>query len=114
MKADAVTPVFDGPRDSPGAGFTGVIIVGMLWEALQWFVSLGEVIAVMVAILMAGLFIAMTAFWVLSRILGTLAGAPVEADPNEFETDSGLEAALVPNAPDDASLPPSCQPSFRG
>jgi hypothetical protein len=74
----------------------------MLWDLLQWFVSLVEVIAVMAAILVIGLMIAMAAFWVLSRSLGKLAGPPDESDPNEYGMDDSLPAS-VPTAPNDAS-----------
>ena len=77
----------------------------MLWEPLQWFISLVEVITVMAAILVVGLIIAMAAFWVLSQSLGKLAGAPAEPDPDEHETDGGLAATPSQTGPNDTSAP---------
>ena len=61
--------------------------------------------AVLASILVVGLIIAMAAFSVLSRRLGKLAGAPLEPDSDEYETDRSLAAALVPNSPNDFSAP---------
>jgi hypothetical protein len=81
----------------------------MLWELLDWFVDLIEVIAVVVTVLGVGLSIAIAAFWVLSRSLSKLAGAP-EPDPDEYEMYDNVAAGIVPNPPDDASAPtpPGC------
>jgi hypothetical protein len=68
----------------------------MLWELLHWFVDLVEVIAVVVIVLGVGLSIAIAAFWVLSRSLSKLAGAP-EPDPDEYE--------MHDNPADDGSAP---------
>jgi len=73
----------------------GVIIVVVLWDLLQWFTSFVEVIAVITVILMAGLIIAMTAFWVLARILGRLAGPHIELDPDDYEIDSAPAGDVV-------------------
>ena len=75
----------------------------MLWEPLQWFISLVEVITVMAAILVVGLIIAMAAFWVLSRCLGKVTDAPVEPDPEEYDMDDSSAAELAPGPPNDAA-----------
>jgi hypothetical protein len=62
----------------------------MLWEAFQWFLSLIEVVAVLAAILGAGVSIAMAGFWVLSWSLSKFAAAAVEPDPEEYEMDDRL------------------------
>ena len=76
----------------------------MLWEALQWFVGLVEVIAVVGAILFLGLVITMTSFWLLSRTLGKFPD-PAEPDPSEWELDGNFAADIVPNGPSAASAP---------
>jgi hypothetical protein len=72
----------------------------MLWELLQWFISLVEVIGVLAVILVAGVMIAMGAFWILARSLGKLT---VEPDPDESEMD-GCLAVEFENA-DNVSVP---------
>ena len=76
--------------------------LSMMWELLHWFVSLVEFIIVMAIILVAGLMIAMAAFWILSRFLGKLSSAP-EPDPDEYEMDDSLPDALVSDPPNDAA-----------
>jgi hypothetical protein len=57
--------------------------VDILWEALSFFVSLVEVVAVVVSILAIGLMAATAAFWVLSRCFGQLTEPPAENDQDE-------------------------------
>ena len=72
----------------------------MLWEVLRFFVSLLEVSAAVVSILLAGLLVAKVAFWALSRILGIFGGRPISPDLYEDDTDDSI---VVPNRPDDTS-----------
>jgi hypothetical protein len=78
----------------------------MLWEALSWITALVEVIVVATAILGAGLVIATAGFWILSRILGRIAGPQIESDSAEYEEDHGDNAALVPIPPENPSSRP--------
>ena len=89
-------------RAPPQLRADSVIIVEMLWETLQSFVSFVEVIAAVTAILIGGLLIAMITCWALSQIFRKLSGAPVEPDPDEYDLDSGLPPALFPNPPNEA------------
>jgi hypothetical protein len=84
----------------------------MLWEPVQWFVSLVEVIAVVAAILAAGVIIAKTAFWVLSRILSQFAGAHTEPDPDEYEVDPDPPAGSAPVTPGSDSESPRQFPPY--
>ena len=77
--------------------------LSMMWGLLHWFISLVEFVIVMAIILVAGLMIAMAAFWVLSRFLGKLTSAPVEPDPDEYEMDESIPDALVSDPPNDAA-----------
>jgi hypothetical protein len=74
----------------------------MLWSALNFFIGLVEVTAAVASILIAGVTIAKIAFWILSRILGKLAGPPVGSDSYE---DEGDEYIIIPSPPDDTSIP---------
>jgi hypothetical protein len=74
----------------------------MLWDALHFFIGLVEVIVAIAFILTVGVTVAKIAFWILSRILGKLAGPPLESDPYEDEI---AESVIVLNPPDDTSLP---------
>jgi hypothetical protein len=63
------------------------MIVGLFKEGVSWFVSLTEVGVVIALILLAGLAVGVTAFWILGRFLRKLAGPPTELDPYEDEPD---------------------------
>jgi hypothetical protein len=57
------------------------MIIGLLKEAVSWFVSLTEVGLVIAAMLVIGLVVGMTGFWILGRCLSKLGGPPAELDP---------------------------------
>ena len=59
--------------------------MGILWDALGFFVSLAEVVAVVVSILALGLIVAKAAFWILSRCLGKLTEPLADNDQDEDE-----------------------------
>jgi len=63
------------------------MIIGLLKEIVGWFVSLSEVGAVIGAVLLVGLVIGMTGFWLLGYVLRKLSGPPseLESDPDEPE-----------------------------
>jgi hypothetical protein len=75
----------------------------VVWEVLHFFVSLLEVSAVFVSILVAGLMVAKVAFWILSRTLGLLAGRPRRPDLYEDEMDDYDDYIVVPTPPDDTA-----------
>ena len=75
----------------------------MLWSAVNFFIGLVEVTVAVALILIAGVTIAKIAFWILSRILGKLAGPPVGSDSYEDESD---EYIIIPSPPDDTAVPP--------
>jgi hypothetical protein len=96
--------------DAPIAGFgTGCnlglserIIISVLWIALQWLLNLLEAIAVIAVILAIGAAIAVSAFWLLYRIVCKLAGSCVEAESYEYDMDGYLGAtSVIPLIPDD-------------
>jgi hypothetical protein len=74
----------------------------MLWGALHFFIGLVEVIVAIALILTAGVTVAKIAFWILSRILGKLAGPIVESDPCKDEI---AQCAIVLSPPDVTSTP---------
>jgi hypothetical protein len=82
------------------------MIMGLLKEALDWFVSLTEVGVVIAAMLLIGLAIGMTGFLILSRGLRKLSGPPVELDPYEVELEKMAGAKIVSISPEDDSPPP--------
>jgi hypothetical protein len=59
------------------------MIIGLFKEAVSWFVSLTEVGLVIAAMLLIGLGVGMTGFWMLGRFLSKLGGPPAELDPHE-------------------------------
>jgi hypothetical protein len=67
------------------------MIIGLLKEAVSWFVSLTEVGLVIAAMLLIGLIVGMTGFRMLGRCLRKLGGPPdeldqcAELDPYEVE-----------------------------
>jgi hypothetical protein len=75
----------------------------MLWDAIHFFISLGEVIVAVALVLIAGLIVAKIAFWTLSRCLGKLAGTPARSDSDEGEI---YDYIAIPRPPDDTSIPP--------
>jgi hypothetical protein len=81
------------------------IVVGILWEALDFFVGLVEVTAVVASILVVGLMIATAAFWILSRSLGKLADPLAGSDSYEDEMDGCMEVKAIPILADDTAVP---------
>ena len=61
------------------------MIIGLLKEIVGWFVSLSEVAAVITAVLLVGLVVGMTVFWVLGYVLRQLSGPPSELESDEPE-----------------------------
>jgi hypothetical protein len=60
------------------------MVIDLLKEALGWFVSVAEAGLAITLVLAIGLFLGMTGFWMLGKLLGKLGGSPA-ADP--FEDD---------------------------
>jgi hypothetical protein len=82
------------------------MIVAIFRGALHWFVGLIEVVAVVTAILLVGLIVGMTGFWILGRSLSKLEGPSVELDPREYELDEDV-AGQVGSLRRDEDSPPS-------
>jgi hypothetical protein len=60
------------------------MIIGLFKDAVSWLVSLTEAGLAIVAVLLIGLAVGMSGFWLLSRGLSKLGGPP-EVDPFEDE-----------------------------
>jgi len=58
----------------------------VLWDAFGWLVHLIEASAVILVILGIGAVIAVSAFWLLARAVGMLAGTSVDTEQPEDET----------------------------
>ena len=73
---------------------------------LQWFIGLVESISVLVVILLIGLLVGITCFWVLSRSVRKLAGPPSEldSDVDELNENPVEEVASIQH---DQDLPPT-------
>ena len=71
------------------------MIVAIFRGALHWVVGLIEVVAVVTAILLVGLVVGMTGFWILGRSLIKLEGPSVGLDPREYELDEDVAAQVV-------------------
>jgi hypothetical protein len=80
------------------------MIIGLFKDAVKWFVSLTEVGLVIAAVLLIGLAVGMSGFWLLSQGLSKLAGPP-ELDPYEDEPEETVDAKVVATCPDDDSPP---------
>jgi len=81
------------------------MIIGLFKEAASWLVSLTEVGAVIAAILLIGLVVGTTGFWMLGRFLSKLAGPPIELDPYEDEPEETEGAKVVSIRPEEDSPP---------
>ena len=81
------------------------MIIGLFKEAASWLVSLTEVGAVIAAILLIGLVVGTTGFWMLGRFLSKLAGPPIELDP--YEEPEETEGAKVVSIRPEEDSPPS-------
>jgi hypothetical protein len=66
------------------------MIIAIFRGALHWFVSLIEVVAVVTAILLVGLVVGSTGFWILYRSLSKLEGPSAELDPQEYELEENV------------------------
>jgi hypothetical protein len=78
------------------------MIVGLFKEAVGWLVSLTEVGAVIAALLLMGLAIGATGFWVLSQCVSKLS-PPAELDPYEIDPEEIAGAKVVSIRPDEES-----------
>jgi len=67
------------------------MIIDLLKDLVSWFVSLGEVGAVIAAVLLIGLVVGMTGFWVLGYFLRKLAGPPSELESYQDEPEEITE-----------------------
>lgn len=82
------------------------MIMGIFKEAAGWLVSLTEVGAVIVPILLIALSVGMTGFWVLGHFVSKLAGPSAELDPHEDEPEE-MAGAKVVSIRSDEDSPPS-------
>ena len=79
------------------------MIMGLFKEAASWLLSLTEVGVVIAAILLLGLVVGMTGFWILGRCVSKLADHSAELDPYEPEEMAGAKVVSV--RPDEDSSP---------
>jgi hypothetical protein len=85
------------------------VIIGFIKEVVSWFVSLTEVSVAIAAMLLIGLIVGMTGFWMLSHFLSKLGGPAAELDPYEDEPEETAGAKVVVSiCPDEDS--PSSKP----
>jgi hypothetical protein len=81
------------------------MIIGLLKETIGWLVSLTEVGVVIAAVLLIGLAVGMTGFWILGHFVNKLGGPPAELDPYEAEPEEIAGAKVVSICPDEDSPP---------
>ena len=81
------------------------MIIALFKEATSWLVSLTEVGVVIAVMLLVGLTVGMTSFWMLGLCLSKLAGPPAELDPYEGEPEEMAGAKVVSIRPDEHSPP---------
>jgi len=81
------------------------MIIGLFKDAIGWFVNLAEVGIVIAAVLLIGLLVGRTGFWILSRFLRKLGGPPA-LDPYELEPEELAGVKVVSIRPDE-DAPPS-------
>ena len=67
------------------------MIIDLLKEVVRWFVNLGEVGAVIAVVLLIGLVVGMTVFWMLGYFLRKLAGPPSELESDQDEPEESTE-----------------------
>jgi hypothetical protein len=82
------------------------MIIGLFKEAIGWLVSVAEVGFVITAILLIGLALGMTGFWILSHFASKLGGPEAELDPYKDEPEETVGANVVSICPE-ADSPPS-------
>jgi hypothetical protein len=66
------------------------MFIGFIKDALGWFVSAAEAGLVITLVLLIGLFLGMTGFWIMGRLLGKLGGRPA-ADAFEEEPEEATD-----------------------
>ena len=86
------------------------MIISLFQGAASWFVGLTEAAIVIAALLLIGLVVGMTGFWMLGHSLSKIAGPPPELDPYEDEPEEMADANAVSICPDEASPPPILGP----
>jgi hypothetical protein len=86
------------------------MIISLFQGAVSWFVGLTEAAVVIAVMLLIGLVVGMTAFWLLGRGLSKLAGPPAELDPYEDEPEEMAGAGVVSICPDEDSPPSKLGP----
>ena len=86
------------------------MIVSLFQGAASWFVGLTEAAVVIAVLLLIGLVVGMTGFWMLGHGLSKLAGPPVELDPYEDEPEEMTGANVVSICPDEDSPPSKLGP----
>jgi len=84
------------------------MFVSLFKDAMSWFAGLSEATLAIAAVLVVGLVVGMTAFWVLNLIVKKLAGPTAELDSYEAEEDKFEGAEVASVCPDEDS--PSSQP----
>jgi hypothetical protein len=78
------------------------MIIGLFQGAVSWFVGLTEAAVVIAAMLLIGLVVGMTGFWMLSLCLSKLGGAELDSYDDPEET---AGAKVVSICPDEDSHP---------
>ena len=81
------------------------MIIGLIKEVVSWFVSLTEVGVAIAAMLLIGLIVGMTGFWMLGNCLRKMGGSPAELDPYEDDPEETACAKVVSICPDEDSPP---------
>jgi hypothetical protein len=79
------------------------MIIGLFKEAVSWFISLAEVGIAIAAMLLIGLVVGRTGFWMLSHCLSKLGGPPSELEPAEDEREDMAGNKVVSICPDEDS-----------
>jgi hypothetical protein len=82
-----------------------LMIIAIFQGPINWFVALIELVSVIAAILLIGLIIGMTGFWMLGRFVRKLAGAPAELEPEDELDEDGAEKIVSIQRDHDDSPP---------
>jgi len=86
------------------------MLVSLFKDAMSWFAGLWEATLAIAAVLVVGLAIGTTAFWLLSHLVKKLAGPTAELDSYETEGDK-FEGAEVASVCPDEDSPSSQRPT---
>jgi len=86
------------------------MITSLFQGAIGWLAGLTEAAVAIAVMLLIGLVVGMTGFWMLSRSLRKLAGPAAELDPSEDETEEIEGAEVVTICPDEDSPPSNLGP----